>query len=534
MRSYRLARRSFIAGIGGAFGLEVLLRNMEAAAQGESSPARMLLTHFPIGTYRQSYLPQGGQTGFTLSPILQPFANLRDDMIVLYGLQDRLNCPGGGGHEAGTPFTTTGASAPGTRANGGEADDGVAGGPSFDQIFLKHVPGLKQSGAGYINTLADARVDSLETSTQCLSYGEGIPDSPNYQTRSIRAAVPANTNITEFTPNLPELSPANAYAKLFSNFIPGGGTDANNEAALKALRARKSVLDHALRELSTLKTLAPATEADKIDAHANAVREVEKQLSESLNSDGTANGYMACSVPMAPDASLKGQAGSKFNYGEGNEISATSDEDIHERIGKAHAAVILAAFQCDIVRVASFQWSPGTNHVSFKGRYPAEPERSFMHHPMSHRIGSQSFFNGAPQTGTSKDASLYQFLVSINTWYNQKTADILQTFKDAKDGWGNSILDYTVVPYLTEVGDPSHARGPKPSLIFGGKALGMKGGQFLNFENNRRPQVDVWLTVAQALLQHDDPLAVLPAATEKFDRNGAGPIRGLWEKPAGG
>jgi len=529
MKSYRFARRSFIAGIGGAFALEILLRNMEAAAQGATSPARMLLTHFPIGTYRQSYLPKGSQTDFTLSPILQPFESLKSDMIALYGFQDRLNCPGGGGHEAGTPFTTTGANSPGTRANGGEGDDGVAGGPSFDQIFLKHVQGLKQSGAGYINTLADARVDSLETSTQCLSYGEGVPGSANYQSRSIKAANPGG-NITEFTPNLPELSPANAYAKLFSNFIPGGSTAGNNEAALKALKARKSVLDHTLRELAALKALAPASEADKIDAHASAVREVEKQLVEQLENGATGGGAV-CTKPTAPDASLKGQSGSKFNYGVGNEVASTSDEALHERIGKAHAAVILAAFQCDIIRVASFQWSPGTNHVSFKGKYPADPERSFMHHPMSHRIGSQSFFNGAPQTGTSADASLYQFLVAINAWYNQKTADILTTFKNAKDGFGNSVLDHTVVPYLTEVGDPSHSRGPKASLIFGGKALGMKGGQFMNFESNVRPQVDVWLTVAQALLKTDDPLSVLPT-TEKFVRSGAGPIKGLWAKPA--
>jgi hypothetical protein len=527
MSSYRFARRSFIAGIGGAFGLEILLRNMECAAAGGTSPARMLLTHFPIGTYKQSYLPKGSQTDFTLSPILQPFESLKSDMIVLYGLADRLNCPGGGGHEAGTPFTTTGASAPGTRANGGEGDDGVAGGPSFDQIFLKRVPGLKQSGAGYINTLADARVDSSETSTQCLSYGEGITGTDTYQSRSIKSANPGG-NITEFTPNLPELSPANAYAKLFSNFIPGGSTPANNDAALKALKAKKSVLDHALRELAALKALAPSGEADKIDAHANAVREVEKQLSDQLANGGT--GAAMCTKPDAPDPSLKGQTGSKNNYN-GNEGAATSDEDVHEKIGKAHAAVILAAFQCDIVRVASFQWSPGTNHVSFKGKYPADPSKSFMHHPMSHRITTQSFFNGAPQTGTSPDASLYQFLVSINAWYNQKTADILNMFKTAKDGFGNSILDYTVVPYLTEVGDPSHARSPKPSLIFGGKALGMKGGQFLNFESNQRPQVDVWLTAAQALLQTDDPLSVLPK-TEKFDRNGAGVIKGLWAKPA--
>ena len=36
MRSYRFARRAFLAGIGGAVGLKVLLRNLEVAAQGAS------------------------------------------------------------------------------------------------------------------------------------------------------------------------------------------------------------------------------------------------------------------------------------------------------------------------------------------------------------------------------------------------------------------------------------------------------------------------------------------------------------------
>ncbi len=521
MKSYRFARRSFLASVGGAFALETLLSNLEAQAEGATSPARFLLSHFPIGTYRQSFLPTGSQTDFALSPILKPFEALKSDMIVLYGLTDgHLRCPGGGGHEAGTPFTTTCASAAGTRANGGEGDDGVAGGPSFDQIFLKRVPGMKRPGAGFANTLADARVDSLETSTQCLSY--------DYQTRSIKAANPAGANISEYQPLPPELSPSKVFANLFSGFVPGGNTPANNEAVLKALKSRKSVLDFSLRELATLKTLAPGSEAAKIEAHAAAIRDVEMQLQGQIDSGGM--GGSACAVPTAPDASLKGQTGSKFNYG--NEATTTSDEDVHEKIGKAHAAVLLAAFQCDVIRVATFQWSPGTNHVSFKGQYPANPANSYMHHPMSHRIGDQGFFNGPPLTGTSADASLYQFLVNINTWYNQKMADVLTTFKNAKDAMGNSILDYTVIPYVTEVGDPSHSRSPKASMIFGGKGLGLKGGQFLNFESNQRKQLDVYLTCAQALMQNADPLSLLPAAEEKFDRTGAKPIAGLWEKPA--
>jgi hypothetical protein len=130
-RSYRLARRAFLAGVGGACGLKVLLKNLEAAAQGAQSPPRFMLAHWPQGTLKYRFVPSGGASTYVASPILQPFedAGLRGDMTGFFGFSDvGLTCPGGGGFEAGTPFTTTCCSAEGTRENGGEGDDGVAGG----------------------------------------------------------------------------------------------------------------------------------------------------------------------------------------------------------------------------------------------------------------------------------------------------------------------------------------------------------------------------------------------------------------------
>src|ERR1041384_7298948 len=102
MKSYRFARRSFLASVGGAFGLTTMLDNLAAQAEGAKSPARFMLSHFPIGTYRQSFLPTGSQTNFTLSPILAPFQPLLADMIVLYGVDGKPPPPParGGGRSA--------------------------------------------------------------------------------------------------------------------------------------------------------------------------------------------------------------------------------------------------------------------------------------------------------------------------------------------------------------------------------------------------------------------------------------------------
>ena len=521
MRSYRMARRSFLASVGGAIGLRVMFGNLVALAEGAGSPPRFLITHWPVGTLRHRFLPMGSGASYVASPIIQPFidAGLRDDMSVFYGFSDsHLRCPGGGGHEAGTPFTTTCSSAAGTRQNGGEGDDGVAGGPSFDQIFLKHVPELQRPGQGYVNALCDARVDSNETSTQCLSY--------SYTTRSIAAANPRG-NITEYTPLLPRLGPVQLYADLFSNFMPGGSTPANQETAAKALLMRKSVLDFSLGELNELKRLSPGSEAPKIDLHAEAIRKIEQQLSAQIEGGMLPTDAPTCMVPVAPASNLTGKKGNAPGYG--SEQTQSDDSPTHEQVAKAHAGILLAAFQCDLIRVATFQFSPGTNHVSFKGMWPSDPSKSFMHHPVSHMSPFLGNAASQPPPSGGQPLDMYEFLCSVQTWYNARLASILQTFKSTTDAFGNSLLDYTVIPYVTEVAESSHTRSPKAGFLFGGSKLGLKHGTFQNFSPTR-PQADLYLTCAQALMQTEDPKAAL--ADEKFISSNpeSAPIEGLWSK----
>lgn len=520
MRSYRMARRAFLAGVGGAVGLKVLLRNMEAMAEGMGPPPRFLMTHFPVGTLRTRFMPSGSGSTYVASPIIKPFedAGLRNDMTVFWGFTDNhLQCPGGGGHEAGTPFTTTGCSAPGTRENSGEPDDGVAGGPSFDQVFLKHVEGLKRPGTGYVNAICDSRVDSNETSTQCLSY--------SYTARQIASARPGG-NIQEFTPLLPQLSPALLYADLFGNFMPGGATPGNQEALLKNLRMQKSVLDFSLSELAELKRLAPGAEGPKLDLHADAIRKVEQQLGELIaNGGGTGN---TCMLPMKPADNLTGKKGNDAYRDSVN----VDDSPMHKAVAEAHAAVILGAFQCDIIRVATFQFSPGTNHVSFKGMWPDDPNRIAMHHPVSHRsafLGGAS--NSDPSGLSGDDRRAYEFLANVQTWYNERLAEFLVKMKNAEDGFGGKLLDYTVIPYVTEVAQSNHARNPKPGFLFGGTKLGLKHGTFQNF-SQQRPQVDLFLTCAQALLQREDAKAALAGERFLMYNQNSNPVAGLWAKPA--
>lgn len=525
MKSYRFARRSFLAAVGGAFGLHQLLRSMEASAAGEGPPARFLLMNWPCGSIKYQYVPTGTGAGYTASTtrgqpgyIISPFATpeLKPHTHIMWGFNmSGLNCPNGGAHEAGTPFSTTGASGPGTRKNGGEVDDGCAGGPSWDQILLKNAPGLKTDGRGYYNVICDSRVDSYETSTRCLSYGH---------TKQQIASAVGSGMISENTPLRPTLSPITAYNDLFKDFTPGGGPGMTDATALRLLKQRKSVLDHSLRELERLKSLAPANESSKIDAHAEIIRKLETQLTTQINNPG---GGVECTVPMAPAMNLNG-VNSDRNADYGSPTSSTDDAPNHAAVGAAHSSIIRAAFACDIIRVATFEWSPGTNHVSFKGADPNSPNTIYMHHPLSHRKLDTNFYQGPPPSGGEQ--YIWDAMAYVQWWYFNETAKFVKGFLDQKDPLdpaGGSLLDRTLITAVSEVGNPSHDRNNASALIIGGSKLGMQPGGFQTVTNSHHNRI--WATAAQAFLGAD-PLSKLSA--EGFYKTGVTPLSGLWQAPA--
>jgi len=536
MMSYKFKRRSFLRGVGGALGLKVMLRNLEASAQGAKSPPRLLITHWPVGTVPPDFIPKPSTNAAipsnVNSPILMPFATagLGGDMTVLYGLTtSRLPLNGGGGHEGGTVVMMTGIGAPGTRAGETEGDDAFAGGPSMEQIFLKNVTALQQKGNaaanGFENAICDSRVDFAEISTQCLSYG--------YSTTSVTPV--SGTIRVQNSPQLPTLRPLDLYTNLFGSFMPpttGGPTP----AVLKALHERKSVLDFALREIAQLETLAPASERPKLEIHAQAIRDIETQISNQLN--GTGGGpAMGCMPPAMPPP-VSGGAADKANHNDyGNPKTTVADDTLHAQIGGLHMGILKAAFVCDIIRVATFQWSPGTNHVAFQNQFPGETNTIYMHHPESHKIGSQDTL----VTGTGRNP-IVGFLTNVQTWYNQQMAAILSGWKTTTDAMGGNLFDNTIIPFVTEVAATGHEHVNMPAILFGGKALGFKQGQYLGGQTIpssvgtgiglNRPLNDLWLTVAQAF---GLSTSAAPLNAEQFVKNTngwTGPIAGLWAPPA--
>jgi hypothetical protein len=263
-----------------------MLRNLELSAQTMRSPARLLVTHWPVGIVAGSgnalWTPTSGSVGG--SPGLKPFADagLGPDMTVMRGISTPGNLNGGGSHEGGTVVLVTGVSCGGTRTNRTEGDDGYAAGPSFEQVLLKGVTALsspKNPGA-YANSIADSRTDFAEVSTKCLSY------SSNKQSVTLYSGGTAQENI----PLMPVLSPLTQYTNLFGNFVPtaaayddGQTAAAPADTMLTNLALRKSVLDFAMEEINQLKGMVPSDARSKLQNHYDAIAQMEQSVTSSIN-----------------------------------------------------------------------------------------------------------------------------------------------------------------------------------------------------------------------------------------------------------
>src|SRR5690606_25950505 len=96
------------------------------------------------------------------------------------------------------------------------------------------------------------------------------------------------------------------------------------------------------------------------------------------------------------------------------------------RIGELHLAVVKAAFRCDLTRTVTFQWSPGTNHVSFGDMWPPDESVFKVHHTTSHNTPTPD---------------IDEFLTRIDQWYSQRLATFLLELETTEDISGKMILD---------------------------------------------------------------------------------------------
>ena len=301
--STRISRRGLL-GVGAAAMLSPLLRSSRSFAQAAPPPKRIVIVFSADGTVHPNWVPTGSETGFTLSPILQPLMPYRSKLLVLDNVNNEAARHGDGDdHMRGMGTMLTGIELlPGTTMGGGGTPAGFAGGISVDQTIANQV--------------------GMATTFPSLEFGVQVINADVWSRMCYRGSN---------QPMPPMENPYAAYARMFAS-------SSLSAAQLAILRARRhSVLDYVQANLTSVSAQIPAGDRPRLQAHLESVRAVERQLDAAS---------AACTPPM-----------------QGAMIPLSSGAN-YPAIGRLQMDLLATALGCDLTRVATLQWSHSVSNVA--------------------------------------------------------------------------------------------------------------------------------------------------------------------------
>ncbi|HMY76105.1 MAG TPA: DUF1552 domain-containing protein, partial [Blastocatellia bacterium] len=338
-----LPRRTFLKGVGAAVALPMLDAMTPALSAAPKAPVRWAVLYVPNGVVNIDWWrPKGTGKNFEFSRLLKPLEPLREDILVLSGLDDHN----------------------GNALGDGPGDHGRAG-----ASFLSGVHCKKTSGADIQAGISADQVgaQALAAQTRFGSLELGCEDSRTVGNCDSGYSCAYTNSIswrTPTTPNPPEVNPRMAFERLF------GTADLSLSPEVRARRAgyRKSILDLVREDTKKLTGNLGASDRRKMDEYLFAVREIETRI-EKAEKDQSA---------FTPN--IEKPAGIPIHFSE--YVSLMCD-------------IQLLAFQADLTRISTLMFArEGSMRV-----YP-EIGINDPHHPLTHHRNNADWIEKVAQINT--------------------------------------------------------------------------------------------------------------------------------------
>jgi hypothetical protein len=367
-----------------------------------SNQSKRLLIFSTMGTYPPLWTPKvSGESITGWSDMTKPLSAIADKVVLVEGMP------------SGNP-------------NEGHGSPGGLTGQDSSGYFTD------ASGKQIIRSSVDQYIGKMTS----LGFGRSIA------TLLLGANTNANGGYTQYYGgvtggNLPTIgSPLSAYNTVFGGATPSGTT------ADALLKRRQSILDTIKGEISGLQSTLGSSEKAKLDAHLSSIRALENKLTSAPTD--------ACSKPATP------KADSELQFMNAMDTLAAN---------LLHQQTILAAFACDITRIACLEYGNDQYLLVNQSGMPVNDEHGgYIHSEV-----------------TTNFPDLVKFEAYLATQFaNLVTA--LATTPDPLDST-KMLLDNTLVLWARDMGDASaHDQKSMRFVLAGGNGGYLKtakGGRYI-------------------------------------------------------
>ena len=243
-----LPRRTVLRGLGASLSLPLLDAMLPAFASRAHAATtrahRFLAFYVPNGMAMEYWTPKGEGRDFQLSPILEPLAPFRDQMLVLSGINASWNYIHAGA--SGSFLTGT--------IRGGRNEVEILADVSMDQLLARHFANETQVASLELSMDAPANAGACTGILSC-AYTHTI------SWRRARLPLPM------------EYNPRAVFERLFGD--SGSTGRAEREARL---HQQKSLLDSVNAKLAKLRQELGVQDQAKVEQYTEAVRDIERRI----------------------------------------------------------------------------------------------------------------------------------------------------------------------------------------------------------------------------------------------------------------
>ncbi|MBM3728066.1 MAG: DUF1552 domain-containing protein [Acidobacteria bacterium] len=244
--SKQLPRRTLLRGAGAALPLP-FLDSMARAATPAKPAHRFLAFYVPNGMAMEYWSPKSEGAGYETTPILEPLAPFRHQILLLSGIKANWNYIHAGA--SGSFLTGT--------TRGGRNEVEVIADTSMDQILARRL--------------------GRETQLASLEMSMDRPANAGACTGILSCAYTHTISWRNATQPLPmEWNPRAIFEKLFGD---SGSTDPAIRAA--RLAQQRSILDSVTAKLTSLRAGLGSSDRTKLEQFTESVRDVERRIGQA-------------------------------------------------------------------------------------------------------------------------------------------------------------------------------------------------------------------------------------------------------------
>jgi len=465
-----LSRRNVLRGLGVGLALPWLESlSIKAAQAATAAPTkRYLLMYFSCGVARAYWPPQGAGAGsaWKLSALLEPLSPHKKSIQVVSNVgQEALYNSGVNPNPSHSLYC-----APSFSCTVPDVSKPILGGPTVDQVIAQNIGGIAASGS----TIPPA-FKSLQVGCSTMNSN---PDGRHpSMTRSVSWSA-------SDVPLYKEVNPQAVFDNLVMQLAPGGGANPQNQALAELRKARDiSVLDYVAEEATSLQTKLSASDRHRLDQFLSSVADIEGRA----KAQGTA--MTSGKVYTRPTLSA--------SYNERRPGAVLkADPEGYDR--NTHAEVmndlITMAFETNLTRVISHMLDDARSEY----HYNFLKQRTFTKGSLTStqldvpittiQQGDLLGYHGLSHDGDNNDG-----YATVNRWFVEKFASLLDRLSMSMEADGKSVLDNTLILFMSGMQGSSHQLTQLPVVIAGGNGIFKT-----DYHNNFPAQVklaDVHLTM---------------------------------------